>query len=126
MIKIVTILCMTPLLICVATFQPIAVQGPSVMDLQEELSGMRNLIGELKAEVKDLKEQLEKKSPNETVVKLTNLVGEHERVKVCSHLPHFSQFNGPFFVFQFIYEKRAEWVYYPFCPFFSPSPLTQC
>ena len=48
-----------------------------MMDLQEELSGMRNLIGELKTEVKDLKEQLEKKSPNETVLKLTNLVGTH-------------------------------------------------
>ena len=65
------------ILISVVTFQPIAVQGPSVMDLQEELSGMRNLIGELKTEVKDLKEQLEKKSPNETVLKLTNLVGTH-------------------------------------------------
>ena len=47
------------------------------MDLQEELSGMRILIGELKTEVKDLKEQLEKKSPNETVLKLTNLVGTY-------------------------------------------------
>ena len=65
------------LVISVVTFQPIAVQGPSVMDLQEELSGMRNLIGELKTEVKDLKEQLEKKSPNESVLKLTNLVGTH-------------------------------------------------
>ena len=63
--------------------QPKDIQAPSVVGLQEEMSGMRKLIGELRTEIKSLKGQLEQKYKNETVL---NLVRAESNLKKKKHL----------------------------------------